>query len=174
VSEHVMTRSSVPIRRRMKLVAAAVGTALVVAGGVSMTACGAAGSASRVTRSATATPGVSVPTTDACGSSDLGFLRSSDIGYLVAAVAAMPPQVSARVVGSLSPELSEVFGVATFLTLPAPPDTATLGSVLLRLDAGDARAIASGLPAPQQGALAAVEADESGPLGGLGWLSPCG
>lgn len=173
MSEPVMTRSSVPVRRRTKLVAAAVGTALVVAGGVSMTACRAAGSGSTGTRSATATPGVSTPTTDACGSSDLGYLRNSDIGYLVAAVAALPPQVGARVVGNLSPELSEVFGVATFLTLPAPPDTATLGSVLLRLDSGDARAIVNGLPATRQGALAAVEAGESGPLGGLGWLSPC-
>ena len=79
MSEHDKTRSSVPIRRRTKLVAAAVGTALVVAGGVSMTACGAAGSASTVTRSTPATPGVSVPTTDPCGSSDLGYLAR--LGY---------------------------------------------------------------------------------------------
>lgn len=173
MSKHVVTRSSVPIRHRTKLLAAAVGTALVVVGGVSMTGCGADGSGSAASRSTTAAPGVSVPTTDACGHSDLGYLRSSDIGDVVTAVAAMPPKVGAQVVASLSPELSEVFGVATFLTLPAPPDTATLGSVLLRLDSGDAKAIMSGLPATQQDALAAVEVDEAGPLGGLGWLSPC-
>jgi hypothetical protein len=116
---------------------------------------------------------VSVPATDACGSSNLAYLRDKDIGDVVAAVAAMPPQVGARVVASLSPDLSQVFGAATNLTLPAPPDTATLGSILLRLDPGDAKAITSGLPATQQRALAAVEAEEAGQFGGLGWLSPC-
>jgi hypothetical protein len=116
---------------------------------------------------------VSVPTTDPCGGSDLAFLRSSDVANVVAEVAAMPPQVGARVVARLSPELSRVFGEAMYLTLPAPPDAATLGSILLRLDPGDAKAITSGLPAPQKAALAAVEAEEAGPFGGLGWLSPC-
>jgi hypothetical protein len=173
MSEHVMTGSSAQIRRRTRLVAAAVGTALVIAGGVSLTARGAAGSGSTVSRSVSVSTGASAPTTDACSSSDLGYLRGSDIGYLVAAVAAMPPKVGARVVASVSPELYEVFGVAPLLTLPAPPDTATLGSILLRLDPGDAKAITSGLPATQQRALVAVEAQEAGPFGGLGWLSPC-
>jgi hypothetical protein len=173
MSEDVLTESSAPIRRGTKLVTAAVGTALVVAWGVSLTACGAAGSGSTVSGSATAASGVSVPTTDVCSSSDLGYLRSSDIGYLVAAVGAMPPQVGARVVARLSPELSEVFGVAPLLTPSAPPDTATLGSILLRLDPGDAKAIVSGLPASQQSAVAVVETQETGQFGGLGWLSPC-
>jgi hypothetical protein len=116
---------------------------------------------------------VSIPTTDACANSDLGYLRGSDIGYLVAAVAAMPPQIGARVEARVSPELSDVFGVAPLLTVPVPPDTATLGSILLRLDSGDAKAIMSGLPATQRRAVAAAEAEETGPFGGLGWLSPC-
>jgi hypothetical protein len=173
MSEHVRTRSSVPIRRRTKLVTSAVGTALVIAAGVGMTACGAAGSGSTVSRPATATPGASLTTTDACSSSNLGYLRGKDIGDVVATVAAMPPQVGARVMARLSPELSQVFGAAPLLTMPAPPDTETLGSILLRLDPGDAKAITSGLSATQQSALTAVEAQEAGPFGGLGWLSPC-
>ena len=91
---------------------------------------------------------------------------------MVATVVAMPPQVGARVVASMSPELSEVFGIATFLGC-RPTGHGHADVILVRLDSGDARAIVSGLPASQQRALAVVEAEESGSLGGLGWLSPC-
>jgi hypothetical protein len=80
----------------------------------------------------------------------------------LATIAAMPPGASDRLVASLSPDLAQTLGNAVRFgspsDLPAPPDTATLGAILARLDPVDRNAIVSALPAEQQQAAVAAAA----------------
>lgn len=155
MSEPVMTGSSVPFRRRPKVVAAALATMLAVGAGVGIAAHSAGGSAPVVSWAAAVPPSEGV-TAAAC--------RESDIDHLLGAVTVMPPNVATRILGTLSPDLSETLQgarTAIFLSrsvttpVPPPPDGATLGATLDRLNSHDADAIMSGLP-PQERAQAVL------------------
>jgi hypothetical protein len=153
MSQHVTTTASIPRPHRTTLVVA-VFTVLALGVGVAVAALDGSRSGSTVHRSAY----VPMPAADGAASQVCG----TDLTNVFATIAAMPGDVAAQVVRALSPELSQfvdssaMFG-ASAGTLPAPPDTSTLGDLLARLDRVDRNAIMSGLPGEQQAAVAAAE-----------------
>jgi len=87
----------------------------------------------------------------ASATSPVPDVRGVRPGDLLATIAAMPPEVRARVVGELSPELRQALGnaamfMASAQSLPAEPNDQALGTMLAHLDPNDADAIVSGLP----------------------------
>jgi hypothetical protein len=140
----------VPSRRRRTFVAIALIPVLAIGAGLGIAALASGGSESAVSRSAPATPPARV----------IGLTCPSDVQNLLSAVVAMPPSVSAQVIRSLSPDLSQGLGnLALFVEpsrLPPAPDATTLGQLLARLDRGDRNAVMSGLPAEQRAAVAAA------------------
>ena len=157
MSQLVTTASSVPRRHRMTSVVVALFAALALGVGVAVAALDESGSGSVVHRSAyVPTPAPEGTASPVCG---------TDLANVFATIAAMPGDVAAQVVRTLSPELSRfvdssvMFGgsAGTASTLPAPPDTSTLGDLMARLDRADRNAIMSGLPLEQQAAVAAAE-----------------
>ena len=151
MSEQVITSSPTRTRKRATVIAIAGFTALALAVGVGATALTSGGSGSAVSRSTPATPAAGVT----------GALCPSDVENLLSAIAAMPPSVSAQVMASLVPTMSQGLGnLVPYVDpsrLPPPPDATTLGQLLARLDPVDRNAVMSGLPADQQTAVAAAE-----------------
>lgn len=155
MSQSVTTTLPVPSRRRRTFVAIALVAVLALGVGVAIATLASDGSESALSRSAPATPQAGVPSTSC----------ASDISNLLSAIAAMPPNVSAQVMGGLTPDLSQGLGNLVLYVepsrLPPAPDATTLGQLLSRIDPVDRNAVMNGLPVEQQAAVAAAAQSEA-------------
>jgi hypothetical protein len=162
MGQSVSTTLPVPIRRRRTFVAIALVTVLALGVGAGIATLATGESESGAPRPARATPPAGV-TSASC---------ASDIPNLLATIAAMPPNVSAEVMGSLTPDLSQGLGNLVLYVepsqLPPAPDATTLRQLLSRIDPVDRNAVMNGLSVEEQAAVnAAAQSEAAASLFGL-------